>query len=182
MFSIIVYFISPIKFPQYLIPAAVLVSWYFGDAAFILWTLTRKKRSLSFSFFLLLAIIGWYLYRTFNYVHLPKFNWTNTWQLQNLQKIYHTVPKNEYVLDLDGGSIYYPYPYYICCLPFEDFRRLISISLPSLKQSLIKTKTKYIYQGGYDSIRWLSPDDRQFIYQNYSSADNGELWTLMSKN
>lgn len=176
--AVIIYFVSPIKFPQYLIPAAVFVPLYTADSVYLLWKLVEKRRNFTWFFFFLYFMIGWFLYRTFNYVHLPKFKWTNKLQLQKLQKIYDTIPKSEYVLDLDGGTIYYPYPYYVCCLPYEDFRHLISMSLPSLKQALIKTKTKYIYQGGYDSIRWLSPDDREFIYQNYISKDNGELWII----
>ncbi|MCU0822651.1 MAG: hypothetical protein MUC95_09315 [Spirochaetes bacterium] len=174
--SLVSYYFSPINFPQYLIPAGIFICICFTDLIFALWIFQKKKILLNLIFTLLIIAFIYISYKTSVITNWPKYGWDNKTNLSKYKRIYDLIPKNEYILDLEGSTIYYPYPYYVCCLPFEDFRHYMSISLPSIRESLIKTNTKYIYQGPYDSIRWLSPDDKKYIYENYENKENGELW------
>lgn len=178
--SFFLYLTSPMKFPQYLIPSAVFISLSVALCIESLWQLAKKSWRLSFLFFFSYLIAGFFLYRAFLHANFVKFFWTNKLQLQNIKTIYEMIPKSAYVLDLDGAMIYNPYPYYICCLPFESSRKDLSRSLPSLKNALIKTKTRYIYQGGYDGLNLLAPVDFDFIDKNYSREKDNTL--LISKN
>ena len=112
---------------------------------------------------------------TFFRVHSPKFNWTNDSTYQKITRILATIPKNEYVFDLEGRTIYYPYPYYVCCLPIGQFDSLLLKSRPPIREALRTTKTKYIYQAEIPRIRALPPEDLAFIRENYTETEGGDL-------
>ncbi len=175
--QIVLYVYSyPLKFPQYLIPAGVLVPLLLADGILYVW----KKAgiySLTLGMVTALLILGlWGAMQTFRAVTLPKFAWTNAPHLGKMKTMFSTVPMNEYVLDLEGRTTYYRDPYYICCLPFGQFAPKLSRPLPPLSAALQKTKTKYIYQAELPRIDNLLPADIAFIKRYYKSTNNGELW------
>jgi len=172
------YFISSIQFPQYLLPASVWIVWNITDLFYLLWNL-RGNKSFRFLFSILYCMACIFLYKTFFFVHLPKFSWPNTDQLQYIRDIHTSIPYSEYILDLDGRTLYYRYPHYVCCLPYAEFRRFLSVSIPSIKEALIRTKTKYI-NGFPARINFLSLHDTIFIHTNFVQK-NETFYTLKSE-
>lgn len=176
MFQAFFYIASPIRFPQYLIPVGVFVAFYVADAISGIWLDASKSKAgmLLFGATFLFLVAG--SYRLFWSVHSPKFWWTNQPHLTKMQEIYDTIPTNQYILDLEGRTIYYPDPYYVCCLSFGQFWQFLSRPLPSLTEALERTKTKYIYQAEIDRISLLLPADQAYIREHYYPTRNGELW------
>lgn len=167
--------LSPLKHPQYLIPAAVFIAWYVADGVFLLWEPLSRFLTGRILFAALYCIGGYLLVQVFYLVHEPKLNWTNEQDITRMQAIFVTIPKGAYVLDLEGRTMYYPYPYYACCVPFGQFDPFLSRPLPSLAQALERTKTRYIYQAGINRVSALLPDDQAFIAKHYKPENNGEL-------
>lgn len=169
-------FYDPLKFTQYLIPAAIFVAWFTGDWVYILWQFFRKSAVGIIEFFILSLAGLFILHGAFASVYAQKINWTNAQDLDNLTKLLSAIPRSEYVLDLEGRTTYYRDPYYVCCLPFGQFGPFLTRPLPSLSQALEKTKTKYIYQANFDRIGALLPEDQIFIRKHYTASGSGELW------
>ena len=159
----------PLKHAQYLIAIAPFVAFYVADGILALY---RKTPFTVFVFmFLLLSV---YLFQTNDRINRPKLGWTNKEAIAYLEKLYTTVPKTEYILDLDGRTLYYPDPYYACCIPFGQFAPFLSQPLPSLADSLEKTKTKYIYQGQLKRVTTLLPGDQTYIAGHYEPVYGDE--------
>lgn len=162
--------IVPLKHTQYLIPIAVFVAWFVGDAIVALWT-RLKVNPIGQVVFTGMLIFGLSTLIYSNRLStIPKFAWTNAKDLADLEKLYRMIPRNEYVLDLDGRTLYYPSPYPVCCLPFGQFAPFLSRKLPSLSQSLEQTKTKYISEGSLKRTSTLLPEDQAYIRDHYQSS------------
>jgi len=170
--------IVPLKHSQYLIPIAVFIAWYAADFAYIL-GLAACKHSIGLFIYLgggvLASLI---LYQAYGAINQEKLSWTNTEALTYLQNLYKNIPTGEYILDLDGRTLYYPYPYYACCLPFGQSAPFLSRPLPSLAEALEKTKTKYIYQGELKRVDTLQREDQAYINAHYV-PQNGDLQLLV---
>ena len=168
-----IYYVSLIRFPQYLIPSAIFLSFFIADG--LIFSAGRLSGSwISSIFFVsLLILFG----KSFFYVHLPKMypNRLNTSYFTRAEKISSQIPRGEYVLDLDGITLYYPYPYYFCCLPWP-LTRYPTHTFPSLKDALIKTHTKYIYEGPTDWVGHFNPDDLDYLKANYEQEPGKEYW------
>lgn len=163
--SLVIYLVSPIKFPQYLIIPSLFIVWNMTDGVYWVWDFLKKKR-LWFIFYGFYILMSFSLYKIFLSVSLPKLSWTNAGQLDYIDDVLKEVPRSEYIFDLDGRTLYYPYPHYVCCLPYNGFRRFVSVSIPSIKESLIRTNTKYI--SGYPlRLISFSPEDDSFIKTNF---------------
>lgn len=164
LYSVVSYlWIIPLKHPQYLMFSAPFVAWYIADILHSMW-----------NFFIGVMVVVFCT--VFFSVHTPKLAWTNTVTLQKMKDLYAMIPKGSYVLDLEGRTIYYPYPYYVCCLSFGQFGTSLSVRLPSMADALKKTNTMYIYQAEINRIGALSPEDRQFIESYYVPVVNGDLF------
>lgn len=175
LLSIGLYFSSPIIFPQYLIPAACFTVLFFVDGINFLFLKFSKRNTSLILFCLFYLFLLWSLYKIYHSSHQIKFSWTNLEVFANMKEIFAGIPQNEYVLDMEGKTIYYQYPYYLCCLSFE-IPQFISYRLPSLKDALLKTKTKYIYQGSIDRINFLMPKDREFVLENYTKSPDNQMF------
>ncbi|MFH0749484.1 MAG: hypothetical protein V1917_01040 [Candidatus Gottesmanbacteria bacterium] len=165
----------PFKHAQYLIPLAVFVALYAADFIDVVWQrMTRSAIILGVGTSLLLVLVG-LLIQGYRDVNDIKMNWTNTHEKQTLQTMLDTIPRNEYVFDLVGLSLYYPQPYYVSCLPVGQFSRYISLQLPSLRDTLERTKTRYIYQGNAKRLTTLLPEDQAYISAHYIPVGDGSL-------
>lgn len=165
----------PFKHTQYLIPLVVFVAFYAADAIDILWQrMSQSLASLAVVTSLLLVLVG-LLYQGYRDVNDIKMNWTNGYEKQTLQTMLDTIPRNEYVFDLVGLSLYYPQPYYVSCLPVGQFSRYLSIQLPSLSEALERTKTHYIYQGGAKRLTTLLPEDQAYVNAHYVPVGDGSV-------
>ena len=165
--------IVPLKHTQYLIPIAVFIAFYAADAVDMLW---RKSFELSKNyahllptgvFFALFLLGSIRLMQVFIAVNEPKRAWTNADTIKHLTALYTTIPQTEYILDLTGETLYYKHPYVVCCTPFGQSAPYLSRPLPSLIQSLEKTNTKYIFEGGVKRVTTLLPGDQSYIAAHY---------------
>jgi hypothetical protein len=174
--SIILFvYVMPMKHAQYLIPSAVFVVWYFADGLYLFWeenqkTLFHQACAASlFGVFLYLLVIG---YRS---VNEPKRYWRHDNQRVQLEKILKTIPTTEYVLDFDCISLYYPSPYYITCMPVGQITPLISLKLPTVRERIEETNTRYIYQGPWHRTQELLPEDQEYIATRFTAIGDGSL-------
>lgn len=167
----------PLKHTQYLIPVAVFVAWYAADALDTLRIrLSRHPSGLVVGTGVVI-ILSYFLYHTFSAVNSPKFSWTNRETLDELDWLFRTIPRSEYILDLDGRTMYYPDPYFACCIPFGQSQQFLSQPLPSLSDALEKTKAKYIYQGQLERISTLPQEERAYIGRHYEPFQGrNEIW------
>lgn len=163
--------IFPLKHTQYLIPIAVFVAWYSADFLDFVWQLAQKSWQRVYVFGTIIAI-SFILYRVNTSVSTIKATFTNTQALQSLAQVYKTIPISEPILDLDGSMIYYPDPYFVCCIPFGQFGPLLSKPLPSLAEVLEDKKVKYIWQGGLKRVGTLQPADQAYISEHYGNWDS----------
>jgi hypothetical protein len=159
----------PLKHTQYLIPIAVCIAWYVADGVGIVWEWARKYLwSLVLSAAVLLSLF-YFLFSTFQLVTPIKAQWNNADTMVSMNYIYSNVPKNAYVFDLDGRSLYYKDPYYACCLPFGQFAGYLSRPLPPLIPALEATNTNYIFLGQLGRDKSLAPDDQTYIASNFEA-------------
>lgn len=179
--SILLYlFYLPFPYMQYLVPTSIFVAFFFCDFIRFLWVRLNPKPAglLVFSLFLSL---GLYLtVSAFIATNEAKFNLTNEFDLSRAQWVFNNIPKEEFVLDLEGLTLYYPDPYYVCCEVFGTFAPFLTRPLPSLSEALIKTRTKYIYVGTHPGVDTLPLAPRNFILENYQRSPDGLLY--ISKN
>lgn len=161
----------PMKHAQYLIPLVPFVAYYMAD--FLLTVVCKvqiyiKRGWVNIVFVLLFSsLIVW----ATEAMNRPKSWWSNTKDLENIKSIVTTIPPNTYLFDLTGMSLVYKDPYYICCLPYGQYLGILG-KLPSLPESLQKTKTKYVFNLRFDT---LPPEDRQYILETYPVKMLGDL-------
>lgn len=159
-------YISPFKHSQYLIPLAVFAVWYAADGVYLLWT-AALRRPATLGLIIVLYLIGlWYLTKVFFAVNQTRMTFPVAGQIAPVQEIWKRIPTSEPILDLEGITLYYPDPYYVCCIPFGQFAHFLSRPLPELTTALETTNTKYIYAGG--RLETLTRQDQQYVLTNFS--------------
>ncbi len=167
----------PVRHAQYLIPIAFFVSLYAADLVLAIWrTLRTPGWSIIFALGYSALLVGsWYIYTE---VNTPKMGWTNAVDVQTLSFALQTIPKDDYVLDLVGATIYFRDPYYGCCLPFGQYSPYLSKPLPSMAQALANTHTSFIYQGRLFRVHDVSLEDQQFITRHYKTYPSDPSWFI----
>jgi hypothetical protein len=170
----------PLKHAQYLIPIGVFVGYYCADFVVSVWNKTEKRPIFQYLFAGAFLVGAIFLCQTFIQGNETKFGWTNRQDIEKLKKLYVTIPQGEYILDLDGKMLYGKDPYYACCIPFGQFAEFLSRPLPSLPDTLEKTGTKYINQGGLERITTLPWADQQYIQSTFVPL-NGDKTVLVRK-
>lgn len=167
----------PLRHAQYLIPIAVFVSLYAADGLLALyngvqrWRWGGVARAVGY---LVLCLCIWQIHSE---VNVPKLAWTNAEDKRILQTAVQTIPKDSYVFDLVGATLYFKDPYYVCCLPFGQYDPYLSRPLPPLIDALERTETKYIYEGRLGRIDTLEDVDKSYLYKNFSSYDHSIFLT-----
>jgi hypothetical protein len=150
------------------------VGFYVADAALSLWK-SMRNHSVGAMIFTGIWLIGAIvLYRAFVSSVTPKRAWTNDTSLATAQKIYDSIPKTAYVLDLDGLMLYTPDPYYACCVPFGQFAQFLSRPLPPLSSVLETTQTRFIYQGELRRVSTLPGQDQLYIATHFVPWEGGD--------
>lgn len=169
------YYSLPYKFLQHLVPLAVFLSVLVAEGVWLLWNICRKTGIgvITFISFVVILVAG----LTYGYfdVNTPKLTPTNAELLDVLGKVMALIPKDKYVLDLSGGTIYYPDPYYICCMAYGTFYPFLTLQLPSLTEALVRTQTKYLF-GGENTILSVPEPDKEYIKARYSPMWGGLLY------
>lgn len=160
----------PLRHAQYLIPIAVFVAIYAADGLVTLRNFLQKMKWGSAVWvigYFVLCICIWHVSHE---VNNPKFAWTNAEDKRILQTAIDTIPKDSYVFDLVGATLYFKDPYYICCLPFGQYTPYISRPFPSLSQSLAQSETGFVYEGRLRRVSNLTADDKSFISSRFVSS------------
>ncbi|KKT75497.1 MAG: hypothetical protein UW86_C0026G0005 [Microgenomates group bacterium GW2011_GWA1_Microgenomates_45_10] len=168
-------FLTSVHHTQYLIPVSVFIAFYLADLVYRIILRVKggfAKAGLSVG---LLALAGSFLWIYFDVHGIKYIVIVDRGQLREVEEFQRIVPKDNYVLDLEGASLYYPYPYFACCFRLGRISRGLSRPLPSLPQALMETQTKYIYQSNR-LITTLDPGDQEFILQYYYPISSGYFW------
>jgi hypothetical protein len=168
----------PLRHAQYLIPVAIFVAFYVADVVAVLYdAVTRSK--VGAMVFVVTFLLALYIAYGINItVSAPKFAWTNLEDNVILSDALKTIPKDAYVLDLVGSTIYFRDPYYVSAVSFTDWMRYVSRPLPSLSQALEKTHTPFIYQDKLGRINDLPPDAKSYIDAKYTQSQTSEFLEL----
>ena len=166
----------PFRYSQYLIPSGVFVAFYVTDVLYFLWQKLNWQTGgvLLFGFLYVLGLL--FSWKLFDIYTMPKFAWDNRNALKKIDYLVQIIPKEAYVMDLEGRSTYFKDPHYACCLPYGQFASVISRPFPSVASALQRTKTRYIYQAENNRINFQLPSDQEFIKSNYTPTLDNELW------
>lgn len=171
----------PLRHAQYLIPVAVFVSFYAADALFIAWNILCRLRG---GAVMGVACMLMFVYGMWNItvsVNTTKFALTNREDIGILERALHTIPKDAYVLDLVGSTLYYKDPYYVCCVPFGQWEPYLSRELPDLVSALETTGTQYVYQGRLERVNTLSLRDKAYIRTHFSPLFGDSSFLVRNK-
>lgn len=173
-------FFIPLKHTQYLIPIAGFVAWYMTDTLYLLWNKLKETYTGQFVFCAVFILFLAAIYRGNALVHNSKMWWSNEITYRQLSQTLSVIPATEYVFDLEGLTLYYPYPYYVCCLPFGQGAQFYTRKLPPLSRALEETQTKFIYQGTSKRVTTLLPEDQEYIKLHFTITSD-ELWYIRNE-
>lgn len=159
---------------QYLIPLVMWAAWYFVDGTYLLWSkvINNSFTVTLFAIAFLACILV--LNRVNNFVNGTRLVYPMKITFDLLTEIWKKIPTNEKIFDLEGGTLYYPDPYYACCLPFGQTQQYLSRPLSSLSAVLEETKTKYVYQGESKRLNTLTSADQAYILEKFEPWENHE--------
>ena len=157
----------PLRHAQYLIPVAVFIAFYAADGIYTLMESMARR-----SIFVIAAPIGLgslvFLGIVLSISSKSKLAMTNADDLAFLSAVTRTIPRDAYVLDLVGTTIYYRDPYYVSAVPFGEWKQYLSEPLPDLLPALTATNTRYIYAGKLGRVSSLSHEEQTHIAERYS--------------
>ncbi len=90
------------------------------------------------------------------------------------------IRSGESVYDMVGSYVFRPDGYFICCHPYQEFVDNLSRKVPTLRESLIATKTKFIILDRTGMSLWQPRvADLDFLKKNYlPSAKNWKIYPL----
>lgn len=107
---------------------------------------------------------------------------TNQEQLQVLTDVASVIKPDEPVYDMVGSYIFRPDGYFICCHPYIQFAHLLKQPIPTLKDSLIQTKTKFLVMDQKGYVFWIAkPEDLAFMTTHYLPSAYKKIYTLGSQ-
>jgi len=157
----------PFKHGQYLIPIAVFVAYFAGDALSVFFDRMAKAR-----WYALLALVflgfGYLLVAVNEEVNRFKLSLTAEKQMMEISALIQTVPPSARVVDLEGRMLFWPAGYPICCLPFDTFLPYVRGGASPLRQYLSDHPAEYIYGGETDRFTTLSAENISYIRANYA--------------
>jgi hypothetical protein len=176
--TLVFIFMLPFKHAQYLIPLAVFVVFYVCDGIDMCWMAAKRSLPTLIVFVCCITLFLFFCIRGYHDVNDIKYAWTNTSNRNDIlevQTIFRTIPKTEYIFDMVGLTLYYPQPYYVSCLPVGQLSQHVTRPFPLLTSTLIASDTKYVYQGGAKRISTLSWEDQHYILSHFTGVGDGSL-------
>ncbi len=144
----------PLKHAQYLIPIAIFIAYYAGDALKNIGIIGAIGGAI---------LLGVATVQT----NQPKLAWTNEAQVSQMRTLSQAIDPNAEVLDLEGRMLFWKDAYYICCVPFGSFEQFLSRRPPPVREVLETKKTPYIWQGDTGRLSTLSSEDKAYIRTKY---------------
>jgi len=107
---------------------------------------------------------------------------SNQEQLDVLQSVLSVIKPDEPVYDMVGSYVFRPDGYYICCHPYIQFAHLLKRPLPTLTESLISSKTKFLVMDQKGYVFWIAkPEDLAFMTTHYLPSAYKKIYTLGSQ-
>lgn len=167
----------PMRNAQYLIPTAVFVAFYAADFWFAVTQGVSRVPLGKVLCTLVTVVLLIFLVDVNNEVLQPKFRLSNTSDYAVLSRALTHIPKDAYVFDLVGATVYFRDPYYASAIPFGQWIPYMSRALPSVSDALIQTNTVYVFKDKLDRLSTLPKKDVQYIYATYQpSSDNPSVY------
>ena len=177
MLAYIVTFIYgyPLRHAQYLIPIAAFVAFYVGDMIWLIWSnlYNNSWKTIFVIGYVFSLVLLWGISVE---VNNPKRLWTNKEDIQTLEFALRTIPKDSYVLDLVGATIYFRDPSYGCCLPLGQYSPFLTRPVNVLKKGLERTNPMYVYQGRLYRLNDVTLLDRQYVEAKYRPLSADKIW------
>lgn len=165
----------PLKHSQYLMFPAVFVAWYCADALFLVWSAFVRGMKGMLVFAVCITLVLAVSVMSNRSVDGPKTYWTNDADIIFLNRVLSTVPRNEPIFDMIGLTMYFPQAYYASCLPIGQAAEYMSRKPPPVVNSLVRSDTKFIYQGPQKRIGTLTLDDQKYIFEKFTPVGDGRL-------
>lgn len=166
-------YLVPVHHAQYLIPIAMLLVVFCADGIGFVWRIVSRSIPGSLGFVVIWVLLLFNLVKAFDTVYLPKLSWIDTEVVPEFSKIQSSIPTTEPILDLVGLTMFHPYPYYACCIPFGQFAPALSRPLPPLLPAL--ERVNYIFQGRLGRTSTFSGAEAAYISEHFEPVGSGEL-------
>lgn len=183
MESILLFLLFPRPHMQYFIPLTVIASILSGLTIVEILHFLSQKIKMSFILPVGLSLVSILLLSSFflqTNDRIREGNLNNE-QLQVLADIPGLIKPDETVYDEVGSYVFRPDGYFICCLHYEQFVEKLDKTLWSLKENLIKNKTKFIVLDQKGFAFWTpKPADVDFIITHYLPSAYKKIYTLGS--
>jgi hypothetical protein len=160
----------PMRNAQYLIPIAVFVALYVADFWFVVAESVNRVPMGKIAYNLVTVVLLLCIVVVNNQVLQPKFRLTNASDYMVLSRALTHIPKDTYVFDLVGATVYFRDPYYVSAVPFGQWMPYMSRTLPSVSDALIRTGTAYVYNDPLNRILTLPSKDAEYIHAAYQSS------------
>lgn len=170
----------PLKHAQYWIPVVPFVAFFAADWLTRIGNWLKMRRFewvFSISLVSLVLFIGIKSYQ----IYEIKSKWVNTQTYTELDTVYKTIPKGEYVWDLFGQTIFYKDPYYVCCIPYGQYEEAFGFSLPPLARALEQTNTRYVFAHNPGRLGVLPGPDRVYLEEHFEPLVNNPLILVRKK-
>lgn len=160
-------FVFPTPYLQYFIPLSVFISVL---AAITVHTVGKP---------LLQGLFLVLLFLSFSQQYRGRIRNTNEEQRKVIDDVLRISKPSETFYDMVGSYVFRPDGYYVCCNEYARFAHLLPFPVPTLRESLVGRKTKFIVLDRVGKSLWLpSPNDLSFILSNYLPTKYNKLYSL----
>jgi len=173
----------PKPYVQYFIIPTAIASITIAYALTIGFTWIQKQtRTSLWSLLILFSLAGIFGY-SFFLQYQSRIHAQNEEQLGVLADISKITRPDEPVYDMVGSYIYRPDSYYICCLfTSHFFADKVKPAIPTLSESLIASKTKFLVMDQKGYVFWqVKPEDLAFMTTHYLPSAYKKIYTLGSQ-
>jgi len=174
-FGIIFLFVFPAPYIQYFLPLSVMGSVLAGIAvskSINLLKIRVLKYSVAAILIVCLSISFWIQAK----LRLSK-NASNAEQMSVIRDVLKMSRSDDRFYDMVGSYVFRPDGYYICCHPYAEFVDKLSMKVPSLMESVIKSGNKFLVLDRTGMSLWQPmKDDLAFLKSNYLPA--GTNWKI----
>jgi len=173
----------PKPYVQYFIIPTAIASITIAYALTIGFTWIQKHtRTSLWSLLVLFSLAGIFGY-SFFLQYQSRIHAQNEEQLGVLADISKITRPDEPVYDMVGSYIFRPDSYYICCLFTSPlFADKVKPAIPTLSESLIASKTKFLVMDQKGYVFWqIKPEDLAFMTTHYLPSAYKKIYTLGSQ-
>jgi hypothetical protein len=181
--GIIFLFAFPAPYVQYFIPFSVFASFLaaYGLQSVLLavakFSSPRRAEMISatgISIFLVFFALG---FRQ-QYLERISAHSDNSEQLGVITSVLSMSRPDETFYDMVGSYIFRPDGYVLCCHPYAEFVDRLAEKVPTLRDSLVANKTKFVVMDRTAVVFWQpKPDDLAFLRSHYLvSAKNWKIY------